>query len=332
MPDRRRQIELLLATRFDLLWFPTAPGFKATGKTKTGKRPSRFMPCERCGGYEVWRDGIRTAHVNGTGTIRDRFGRENPCEVCNGKGRVPWDEYTGEIVVTDASEPKLGELIRRDTKRVKCPDCQDLSGRATGQVRGAGCRRCEGTGLAAVPGSWVSGPRQDDDGYTGLDPLTASILRRDQAGSWHELDLALAGFDLALAGFSKHVNKPPRYLSLTVNADQARRLLDELYLPPPSRVYEALTRFEQALVELAMAYIDARMPDPIIVPRDVVANARERQQALKGNALNGLSRERRDKLIRQWDRQGKPRAWIGQQTGLSDRQLREIINGKGVTA
>jgi hypothetical protein len=328
LPDRRRQIELLIATRFDLLWFPTAPGFKATGKTKTGKRPSRFMPCERCGGYEVWRRGIRTAHVNGTGTVRDRFGRENPCEVCNGKGRVPWDEYTGEIVVTDASEPKLGELIRRDTKRVKCPDCQDLSGRATGQVHGAGCRRCEGTGLAAVPGSWLSTPRLENgsDGSDGsVDPLTASIVRRDQAGSYHDLDLALAGI-------SHHVNKPPRYLSLTVNADQARRLLDELYLPPASKHFETLGVFEQALVELAMAYIDARMPEPIIVPRDVVANARERQQALKGNALNGLSRERRDKLIRQWDRQGKPRAWIGQQTGLSDRQLREIINGKGVTA
>jgi Mor family transcriptional regulator len=72
-----------------------------------------------------------------------------------------------------------------------------------------------------------------------------------------------------------------------------------------------------------------------VVPRDVVRNAKEhatRTVHAKGQVLTKLQRERRDREIRKHARDGRAYQWIGQQYGLSDRQVREIINGKGIAA
>lgn len=337
MPDRRRQIELLVATRFDYIPISSSRDFAST---KPGTRPSRYAPCRRCGGHEVIRDGIRIKRVSGTGTIRDRFGREQPCEGCNGKGNVPWDDYTEVQVVTEADEPTLGDLIARDTRHVTCPDCQDLAGISTGVIRGKPCRRCKGTGEAAVPGSWLSTPRKEPKvAIDGRDSAFAtSIDRRDELADWHQLEKAMAAIH-------RTVNKPLRYLALTLNAKQATDLLDEVNLcdvdnpdqhhARTQRAYLELTMFERALYDLAVDYIDSQMPDPIRVPAGAAANLRDRAARplwAKGQALNEHERKRRDDQARRWEREGKPRSWIGQQTGLSDRQLREVLNGKGVAA
>lgn len=313
--DRRAQIILLLQSQFDFDFQPETFTGKVVRRGATAGKgsPSHWQPCPRC---------------NGSGSVKS-YNKLVDCDTCQGAGRRRVDDYTNEVVVTDeARDVPLGELIRRDTKHVKCPDCQDLAGTATGVIRGAPCRRCGGTGSAPVAGSWLSAPLGKDQrtGGDALDAMLDAIERRRELGDWDALEKAKAGI-------VHHVNKPLRFAALTLNAVDAVRLLDEVYVLG-ERDQTTLTRFEEALIELALAYIESRMPDPIRVPRDILRNAEERAKAAvaKGQALNGLSRERRDKLIRQWDRQGKPRQWIGQQTGLSDRQLREIINGKGVAA
>jgi hypothetical protein len=254
MADRRRQIELLIATRFDYTFEPETFTGKVVRRGATAGKgsPSHWQPCQSCEG----------------GSRRDRFGKLVPCDVCNATGRLRVDDYTGAVVVTDEDKPvALGDLIRRDTRTVKCPDCQDLAGNATGVIRGQPCRRCTGTGSAPVPGSWLSEPA-DPDRTTGdpLDAMLNAIERRNTVGSYHELDRALADI-------SRHVNKPLTFYALTVNAAQALRLLDELYTLG-TRDHADITMFEQALVDLALAYIDTRMPDPIRVPPDVVKNAK----------------------------------------------------------
>lgn len=310
--DRRKQIVLLLGSLFDYDFTPETFTGKVVRRGATAGKgsPSHWQPCPRC---------------NGSGSTRS-YGKLVPCDTCQGVGKRRIDDYTGEAVVTgEARDVSLAELIRRDTKHVRCPDCQDLAGTATGVVHGQACRRCSGTGSAPVAGSWLSAPLTEErTGGDALDAMLDAIERRRELGDWDAVEKAKAGI-------VHHVNKPLRFAALSVHAVEAVRIVDEVHVLKTREASE-LSRFEEALLELALTYIESQMPDPIRVPRDIVRNADERQVALKGNALNGLSRERRDKQIRAWDRQGKPRQWIGQQTGLSDRQLREIINGKGVAA
>jgi hypothetical protein len=315
MADRRRQIQLLIGSRFDFTFEPETFTGKVVRRGATAGKgsPSHWQTCPHCDG----------------GSRRDRFGRLQPCDQCNGQGRVRVDDYTGDTVVTDeARDISLGELIQRDTRRVKCPDCQNLSGEATGQISGKRCRRCQGTGEAPVAGSWLSEPSDPDKGQgDALDAMLDAIERRNLVGSYKELDLALAGI-------AHHANKPLRFAALTVHATRALRLLDELYIVHAVQ-HDDLDMFERSLLELALAYVDSRMPAEIRVPREVERNAKERERlrpVAKGQALSGYDRKRRDAQIRRWEREGRPRQWIAQQSGLSMGRLRDIINGRSEAA
>ena len=76
-------------------------------------------------------------------------------------------------------------------------------------------------------------------------------------------------------------------------------------------------------------FVDKWLPDPVRAPQPEQVLAQPR---LKGASLNGLELERRNARIREWDRQGKSRAWIQGVTGLGVRQLREIINQRSKEA
>jgi hypothetical protein len=308
MADRRRQIQQLLATRYDGLWFPGG-----ALRTDSGLVPTKRVACPDCGSSET--PGWRV----------DSFKRRTPCVTCGGKpgerpkggkGVVAVDPMDSQRQVIGSSDTAASSRPRR---RVKCDACQDIDGTPTGVVKGERCTVCGGDGWRDLHRFDLAlDVREDVD----VDALTASIARRDAAGSYHELDLALAGI-------SRVVNKPLIYLALTVNATEARRLLDDLYLTR-ARDERSLTQFERALVDLALLYLDSRMPDPIRVPADVIANDRLRRDAAKakGQALNDHQRKARDQQIRQWAREGRPYSWIRSQVGLSDRQVREIINGR----
>lgn len=311
MPDRRRQIELLLATRFDFDWLPAG-----AIRTTSGLAPTRRVPCPACASGD--RPGWVPERRNGV------VKRWLPCTTCGGREATETAKAKrgrGFIAVDpmDSEQRAVGSTdthaTARPRKRVRCDACAGEGATAKGR-----CARCDGSG-------WRDLHQFDlhlDLHESGeLDALTAAIVRRDKAGSYHELDLALAGI-------SRHVNKPLRFAALTVNADRARRLLDQVYLTKTVTLM-GLSAFDQALVELAMAYLDMRMPDPIRVPADVVANRKilqHRPRWPKGTALTRIERERRNKEIRKLARDGRAYQWIAAEFGLSDRQLREIINGR----
>lgn len=307
MADRRSQIILLLQSQFDFDFQPETFTGKVVRRGATAGKgsPSHWQPCPRC---------------NATGSVKS-YNKLIECPVCNGAGRRRVDDYTGAVVVTDeARDVPLGELIRRDTKHVKCPDCQDLKGTATGVIRGEACRRCGGSGSAPVAGSWLSAPLGEErTGGDALDAMLDAIERRRELGDWDALEKAKAGI-------VRHVNKPLRFAALTLNGVDAVRLLDEVYVIS-ERDLGRLSRFEEALIELALAYIDTRMPDPIRVPRDILRNAEERAKApkAKGQALNGVSQQRRDAEIRNLVLvKDKPVQWVAAEYGLSPSQVNRI--------
>lgn len=318
MADRRRQIIQLIGTRYDLLHLPGG-----SLRTSAGLAPGEKRPCPSCG------------HTATPGWVTDKFKRRQPCTVCGGSAEptgkggqfVRKDAGKGFVYVDrmDSHRAPIGDAETKASARpratVKCDRCQDISGKATGVIGNNPCPSCHGTGKRDLHVFDLALDVRDDP---GVDPLTAAIERRDKAGSYHELEAALRGV-------YAHLNKPLMFVALTVNARQALRLLDEVYLPPITRELDRLTTFEQSLVELALAYIDSRMPDPIRVPATIRLNERELEKHLavaRGRGADPRSLQQRDKQIRQWARERRPYGWIQQQTGLSDRQVREIINGR----
>jgi hypothetical protein len=314
MPDRRRQIELLIATRFDHLWFPSG-----TLRTSSGLAPAKRVPCPAC------------ATGDRPGFVAEKRGgvvvKWTPCTTCG--GRNPTDNARakrgrGFIAVDpmDSDRRAVGSAdthaTSRPRKRVKCDACQDRDGKPTGVLHGDRCPHCDGDGWRDLHRFDLHLDVRDT---TDVDALCAAIDRRDDIGSYHQLDLAIAGI-------GKHVNKQLRHAAVTVYAADARRLLDEVYLHA-ERDLDQLTVWEHDLLVLTLDYLDTRMPDPIKVPPGVAANARARRDQLKvarGRGADPHALRQRDEQIRRWAREGKPYPWICQQAQLSDRRVREIIN------
>jgi hypothetical protein len=312
MADRRGQVILLIGSRFDFTFEPeTFTGKVVRRGAIRGAAPAVWRVCSKCGG---------------SGEARGRGGFMEPCGPCRATGRVKVDDYTGDAVVTADANLSLAELIRRDTKHVKCPDCQDLAGNPTGLIRGEPCRRCRGSEQVAVPGSWLSEPttvdRLEGDAEAAL---LNQIGRRDAAGSYRELEEALAGI-------SRHVNKPEPYRTLTIQHARARRLLDEVFLPPTVRDLGDLWEADRGLVELALAYVVSRMPDPIRVPAAVVANQRvlrgRRTAAKRSEGSSPRALVQRDREIVRLAREGRGAQWIAAEYGLSVRSVYEIVKQK----
>jgi hypothetical protein len=78
--------------------------------------------------------------------------------------------------------------------------------------------------------------------------------------------------------------------------------------------------------ELALAFIDERMPDPIRAP--AAARAVRVGAGPLGPGAGTRLREERNRKIRAWAKDGLPYQWIAAEVGLGDRQLREIINAR----
>lgn len=195
---RREQIILLLGSLHDFGGYGPKPS-RIKGAQRVAS-VAEWAPCERCGGRLAKIAGDRVL-VRGAGVVTDRFGQVQPCPAGCDQGRVRVDSYTGAKLETQGESvygtpfgmtfsEHLGKLIEHDTRHVDCPDCQGLDNVPTGAIRGERCRRCDGSGRAAIPGSWLSEPGRQATGDD--DRLGLMIDRRDKAGSYHELDLALA--------------------------------------------------------------------------------------------------------------------------------------------
>lgn len=308
MADRRGDVELLLATRFDHLWLP--PG---SLRTQPGLAPADRRPCVTCGGVEIRDDfGKLIRRRRGTGKVRDRFRTLVTCPTCRGDGWTARDRMDSSRTVLGSTETSSSA---RPRKTVLCDACAGEGATAKGR-----CERCQGTGRRDLHVFELHLDTHDVDG--DANPVLDAIARRDQTGSYHELDLALDGV-------VHHVNKPARYAGLRGrSAVQARRLIDVLYTPPPDVTLAELSPFGQLLVGVAIGYIESRMPDPIRVPADVRHAARARVEQLrraKGRSVDARARSERDRQARVWAREGRPYPWIAAELGLSAARLRTIL-------
>lgn len=296
--DRRGQVVLLLLSSFDWLWLP------GSRRTASGFGEARRGLCVAC---------------EGRGEVVDRFGRVSRCGGCGGAGRVALDPM--DVLGVPVRTAELAPAREHRTK--ECDGCGGLGIDVRREDRR--CRYCDGEGRRVAPLLLELGGEEDFSGDDVLDQfgrMMDSVERRNAAGSYHELDVALAGF-------MDPVDKVGRFGLLATGAVLARRLIDEVYLLGLCGE-EDLGADDRRLLELGLAYLVSRMPDPIRVPGEIGKNAKLRRDwrtRARGRGAAPLSV--RDAEIRKLARVGKPVQWIAQEYGLSVSAVYAI--GRGST-
>lgn len=87
---------------------------------------------------------------------------------------------------------------------------------------------------------------------------------------------------------------------------------------------------DEERLEFALAFIEALMPDPIVVPSAVRAASRravEHRTKAKGRAA-GPALKQRDKEIRGHVKAGRSVQWCAAEYELGVTQVYEIVNGR----
>lgn len=293
MADRRRQTIQLLGSRHDGLYLP--PGALST---RAGFVPSERTPCTDCGGILIRDDFGTVIHRRkGRGTIVDRYRRRQPCTRCGG-GTVAGELVSGtgylERDPMDVLGVRVGSEATTSTARPRHRKTCDRCG-GDGVWKSARCELCDGHGTRDVHlfELHLEGER------SGADPLAAAIDARIESGSYAELERALDRLDR----FARTL--------LLADVDSGRRPLG-------------------SAVEVSLAFVVARMPDPIRVPAEVVANDRERRswaKRAKGRGTSAQALKARDAEIRQAVRR-LPAQRVAFEYGLSVSQVNRIVNGE----
>lgn len=282
--DRVLAIRLLAGALYDLLWQPeTSTGAMLRKQTLRGEAPTRWQLCHPCQG-----DGV------------DRFRR--PCAACDGNGRVKIDPYTGRVIAGEQAPAPP----RQD--RWLCNVCH---GRGVEPKRPSErCRACHGDGHREHPPLTSVQPLDPTRG----DPATvleAAILRRDQAGSFHELEQCLA----VLRRLSP--NRHRVFWQVAVLRTRTTADLDER---------------EQRWLAEADRDLERMMPAVIRVPAYLHAQGKQlRQQlrAVRGNGADGRALGWRNAEIRRLFESGEQTLeQLIAGTGLSRSRLCEIVYGE----
>ena len=239
----------------------------------------------------------RCGTCDGVGSVSDRFGRRVLCSRCGGVGRVAFDPMDSAGVPVGSASTVAAARPRRS---VRCDRCD-----GDGVWRGERCSLCDGEGRRDLHAFEL---RLEPVGGRG-DPVDEAIEARRRAGSYAELDRALE----QLRSWS---------------AIRWGSLLDEVDrfgVPQSTAATQGLT------------FVVERMPqppEPIRVPAQVLANARElrewrkrvRRRRLNGDA--GLAVARRDAEIRMELRRGRPVQWVAREFGLSVSRVYQIRRGE----
>lgn len=290
MADRFADVLLLVASRHDGLWLP--PGAL---RTASGFVPSVLEPCRSCGGVLLLDDfGKVVRRRKGRGWVRDRFGRKTPCSACGEAGWIARDPMDSVGARVGSSETAATARPRRT---VRCDACD-----GEGVRLGERCPYCDGAGrrdlhafeLAFVP----------PDAVVDADPVDVAIDRRNDSGSYAELDRALAAL---------RARSLPQLRALLALAETGER---------------------SDAAGAGLAFVAARMPAAVRVPAAVRANAAERRrhlERLKGRRLNGdagRAVEARDREIRKLIGSGRPTQWVAFEFGLSVRRVNQIVAGE----
>lgn len=281
--DKILACRLLAGALFDMLHFPeTSTGAMLRKQTLRGEAPTQWVECERC-----------------SGEGRDRFRRT--CRDCDSAGRVKIDPYTGRVVASEqsAAPPRLDRWL-----------CNICHGRGVEpknpQVR---CRACEGDGYREHPPLTAVQPADPLRG----DPATVleqAILRRDEAGSFRELELCLAH----LRRQSRHRHRV--YWQVAVLRDRSTSDLSET-----ERRW--LAEADRDLAEL--------MPDEIRVPGWLLhaeKALREQLKLVRGKAADPKALAwRNTEIRRRFDTGEATLEHLIRETGLSRSQLYEVVYG-----
>jgi hypothetical protein len=242
LKDRRKALLLLASSLHDY-----SPGPKP-GKSPTSSRVERGRPAASKKELCVACDGNQTT--------KDKFGRDVECKECAGKGFFLVDPMMN-VEVSKWSDPPTSAF----TRRALCDRCA-----GDGTWKGDRCPSCDGAGRVSVPIHRDMGTQEQ--GPDELGAWDRAIARRDEAGSYHELDVALDGL--------------PRL---------RRRLFHMVYV---SRSAGLLSETEHREVERAVHQLLDAMPDEIRVPRDVVAAGKRKQLAPRGYDVSQGQRDHRD--------------------------------------
>lgn len=306
----RAAIIALAGSLYDLLHLPeTSTGAMLRRATVRGESPTRWEPCPTCGGGDM------------PGVVVDRFRRVTPCVTCGGrleerdaesgrvlvrgkrgKGQVKVDGYTGRPVQTIEQDAPAAVVERT------CDRCDGAGVVPSGPRRGDRCPPCGGTGTRsrAAVRPWPRAELADE--REQVDPWTASIVRRDAAGSYHELELCLIGLARCW---------PWRW-----------RVFCAVHVVKWRTVAE-LSPLERAWLELAMRRLEAWMlsacPEGIRVPQ-YLERRREPQPAPRGRGVPPVTLAARDEELLRRYRAGTPTAALAVEFALSERAVRGALD------
>ena len=235
-------IVLLLRSLNDLSYEPpTSTGQIVQRQSRPGEGPSTRIGCHSCQAEGITR----------------RRGIAYPCDVCRGRGWVVVDAYTLKLIGTE----ETGTINR--VRAVRCDRCGG-HGAFGNQQR---CGLCNGSGWQEVPQSRLAamrGPLSADATELGAgDPVLACLERRERAGDYETLGLALAALRLEL---------PRAYRTVVRVYVEGSIELEEL--PEQARLRN----------DIGLAYLRRLMPEEIRVPAWAARNERRRREGLKRRA------------------------------------------------
>lgn len=243
MTPRHRNLTLLLRCLHDLDYTPpTWTGQLVARQSQPGEGPSTRIDCHTC---------------RGQGEIRRR-GVPFPCETCAGRGWVVVDAYTHRTIGT--SETGVVQRV----KALRCDSCGGSGAHGNGQRCADPPHGCGGSGWNEVPVSRITAAHLqislDAPELGPGDPVLASLERREAAGDFTQLGLALA--------------------ALRLEYRERYRLVVSVYVLG-LREPDELPLDEVLRLQLALDYLLSMMPELIRVPSWAARNERRRRERLK---------------------------------------------------
>jgi hypothetical protein len=276
VPDRRKALLLLAGSRYDVY----APGPKVGKAFQHGKAAATVKePCLLCDGDRV---------------TRDKFGREQPCESCKGRG---WHKVD-PMLNKQAESWEEQKQASANTRRVLCDRCA-----GQGVWKNERCGMCDGAGKVSVPLERAILSDADRETDVVLNEWERMLVRREESGSYREFDKCVADLE------------PHR-----------RRVFHEVHVVKSASA--GMLHPTQAIeLERAMVQLLRWMPREIVVPREILAlEKRVAQRPVKGNGVSKAQLVSRDAEIAAAYKGGRRTVEIAESFGLSDSQVQRILN------
>jgi hypothetical protein len=280
VPDRRKALLLLAGSRYDVY----APGPKVGKAFQHGKAAATVKePCLLCDGDKV---------------TRDKFGREQPCESCKGRG---WHKVD-PMLNKQAESWEEQKQASANTRRVLCDRCA-----GQGVWKNERCSMCDGAGKVSVPLERAILTDADRETDVVLNEWERMLVRREESGSYREFDKCVA--ELARRSPLRH------------------RVFHEVHVVKSASA--GMLHPTQALeLERGLVLLLRWMPREIVVPREILAlEKRVAQRPVKGNGVSKVQLADRDaEIVGRFNRgHGDSAKVLAQDFGLSVQRVNEIV-------